>query len=206
MRWSVPQALLAQMLLGIISFSPAKGRGEGPGLLMTLFFPRCFPDVQPFPRVFPPGNQTLPTVGVSSRAQLWCGMCSCLALLGSGHPSLSLGYPRHSPIPALCHKGHPMAPAAPSLCCRASGGREKTLMDRGFLHDRELGAQSCPRSSSVLSTEIITAKISWKSFVLQKPTVLQLAGQCAQNYPKHRQKQKLWGLLLCMRCIGIKSY
>lgn len=96
----------AEVLLGIISFSPAKGRGEATRLLMTVVFQRgCFPGgCAVFPQGFsPPGNQTLPTVDVGSRAcggavAMRCWTCTSLVLVGSGHPSLSLlGYTKTQP-------------------------------------------------------------------------------------------------------------
>lgn len=158
----------AEVLLGIISFSPAKGRGEATRLLMAVVFQRgCFPGgCAVFPQAVSPWKPNPSHSGCGQQGlRSGCG-CEALDVLlpcpGRVGPSLSFSAfwdtPRHSPVthgapwaPYGWPVEHPAAPR--SLCSRASVCREKaTLTVRCFLHKREPGAQSCPRISSVLCT------------------------------------------------------
>lgn len=144
----------AEVLLGIISFSPAKGRGEVTRLLMTLVFRgACFPagcagfsPWKPNPSRSGCGQQGLWGVGCAPPVPCWAqaipAPCHCLC-----------DTPRHSPVPALWLLEQPLAPRAPQSLCRQ--GQGDSLMDRCFPHERELGAAK---------TTSFSAKISWKLF------------------------------------------
>lgn len=92
-----------EMLLGIISFSPAKGRGEASQLLMAFFFQRgCFPSVRiPFPqctspleiKTFPTGLGALCSRAVMATPTEGLGYNNCPTAVhrdipGHAHPSL----------------------------------------------------------------------------------------------------------------------
>lgn len=108
-----------EVLLGIISFSPAKGRGEVTRLLMTVVFQRgCFSaGCAAFPGCFPLETKPFPRwVWAAVAEGVKCGVCCSLTLLGSGHPSslsLPLGYSQTQPCPCSVTPGAPWAPAGP---------------------------------------------------------------------------------------------
>lgn len=168
----------AEVLLGIISFSPAKGRGEATRLLMTVVFQRgCFPGGC---AVFPQGFSPLETKPFPQ--WMWAaGPVEELWLWGAGHApplswwaqaiplSASWDTPRHSPVTrgapwASYGSCSPQEPLLQGLCMQGEGD---SLTVRFFLHKREPGAQSCPRISSVLCTK--KGGKNLMDIILQKP-------------------------------------